>query len=80
LREVSHEKGHMNSDNAVSSCHLPEWYGWAERVWEEVWEQVWDAGGEEKGEGVTGAEGNGGGVGPRGANGSGSIVTTVEGE
>jgi hypothetical protein len=26
--------------------------------WEEVWEQDWDAGGEEKGEVVTGAEGN----------------------
>jgi hypothetical protein len=31
LREVSQGKGHMNSDNAISSCHLPEWVamGWA---------------------------------------------------
>jgi hypothetical protein len=54
----------MNSDNAISSCHLPEWYRWAKRAWEEVWEQVWDGGGEEKGEGVARAEGNVGGVGP----------------
>jgi hypothetical protein len=53
----------MNSDNAVSSCHLLEWYRWAEHAWEEVWEQVWDAGGVEKCEGVAGAEGKAGGVG-----------------
>jgi hypothetical protein len=38
-------------------------YRWAGRVWEEVWEWVWDAGGEEKGEGVAGAEGHVGGSG-----------------
>jgi hypothetical protein len=54
----------MNSDNAISSCHLPEWYRWPEGAWEEVWEWVWDAGGEEKGEGVAGAEGKAGSVGP----------------
>jgi hypothetical protein len=37
-------------------------------------------GGEEKGEGVAGTEGNAGDVSPQGTNGSGSIVTTVEGE
>jgi hypothetical protein len=52
-------------------------YRWAGHVWEEVWERVWDAGGEEKGEGVAGAEGDIGSVGPLGADGSGSIVTTV---
>jgi hypothetical protein len=62
LREISNGKGHMNSDNAVSSCQLPEWYRWAEHAWEEVWERVWDAGGEEKG--VAGAEVNAGVVGP----------------
>jgi hypothetical protein len=42
-------------------------YRWAgsawEEVWEEVWEQVWDTGGEEKGEGVAGAEGKAGSFG-----------------
>jgi hypothetical protein len=33
-------------------------YRWAGHAWEEVWEQVWDAGGEEKGKVVAGAEGN----------------------
>jgi hypothetical protein len=51
------EKGHMDSDNVVSSCHLLERYRWAERAWEEVWEWVWDAGGKEKGEAGAGAEG-----------------------
>jgi hypothetical protein len=32
-----------------------------------AWEWVWDAGGEEKDDGVAGAEGNVGGVGPWGA-------------
>jgi hypothetical protein len=32
-------------------------------TWEEVWEWEWDAGGEEKDEGIVGAEGNVGGVG-----------------
>jgi hypothetical protein len=64
LRERSvMKKGHMDSDNVISSCHLPEWYRWAERAWEEVWERVWDAGGEEKGEGIERAEGKAGGVG-----------------
>jgi hypothetical protein len=54
----------MNSDNAVSSCLLPEWYRWAECAWAEVWKRVWDAGGEEKGEGVAGAEDKAGSVGP----------------
>jgi hypothetical protein len=58
------EKRHVNSHNAISSCHLPEWYRWAERAWEEVWEWVRDTGGEEKGEGVAGAEGKAGNVGP----------------
>jgi hypothetical protein len=39
-------------------------YRWAGCDLEEVWEQVWDAGGEEKGEVITGAEGNAGSVGP----------------
>jgi hypothetical protein len=52
----------MNSDNAISSCHLPEWVEMG-RAWEEVWEWVWDVGGEEKGEGVAGVEGKAGGVG-----------------
>jgi hypothetical protein len=54
----------MDSDNAVSSCHLLEWYRWSEHAWEEVWEWVWDTGGEEKGEGVAEAEGKAGSVGP----------------
>jgi hypothetical protein len=33
-------------------------YRWDGHVWEVVWKQLWDAGGEEKGEGVAGAEGN----------------------
>jgi hypothetical protein len=53
----------MNPDNAVSSCHLLEWYRWAENAWEVVWEWVWDASGEEKGEGVPGAKGKAGSVG-----------------
>jgi hypothetical protein len=53
----------MGSDNVVSSCHLPEWYRWAGHAWEEVWEQVWDASGEEKDDGVAGAEGKVGSVG-----------------
>jgi hypothetical protein len=79
LREISHGKRHMNSDNPISSCHLLEWYRWAECAWEEVWEQVWDVCGEEKGEGVAGAEGKAGSVGSWGADGSGSIVTIIEG-
>jgi hypothetical protein len=39
-------------------------YRWARHAWEEVWEWVWDAGGEEMGEGVAGAEGKAGSVGP----------------
>jgi hypothetical protein len=39
-------------------------YRWAGCVWEEVWEWIWNAVGEEKGEGIAGAEGNVGGVGP----------------
>jgi hypothetical protein len=38
-------------------------YRWVGCVWEEVWEWVRDTGGEEKGEGVAGAESNIGGVG-----------------
>jgi hypothetical protein len=53
----------MDSDNVVSSCHILEWYRWAERAWEEVWEWVWDTGGEEKVEGVAGVEGKAGSVG-----------------
>jgi hypothetical protein len=49
------------SSTPVTSC---SGYRWAGCAWEEVWEQVWDAGGEEKGKGVVGAEGNVGGVGP----------------
>jgi hypothetical protein len=55
-------------------------YRWAGHTWEEVWEQEWDPGGEEKGEGVAGDEGNAGSVGPGGAKGSGSKVTIIEGE
>jgi hypothetical protein len=54
----------MNSGNAISSYHLPEWYRWAERAWEEVWEWVWYAGGEEKGEGIAETEGKASSVGP----------------
>jgi hypothetical protein len=39
-------------------------YRWAGCAWEEIWEWVWDAGGEGKGEGVAGAEGNVVSVGP----------------
>jgi hypothetical protein len=54
----------MDSDNVLSSCHLQGWYRWSKHAWEEVWERVWDAGGEEKGEGVAGAEGKAGSVSP----------------
>jgi hypothetical protein len=35
-------------------------YRWAGHAQEEVWEWVWDTDGEEKGEGVAGAEGKAG--------------------
>jgi hypothetical protein len=63
LTEISHGKEYMNSDGAVSSCHLLEWYRWAEHAWEEISEQVWGAGEEEKCEGVAGDEGKADSVG-----------------
>jgi hypothetical protein len=39
-------------------------YTWAGHAWEEVWEWLRDVGGEEKGMGIAGAEGNIGSVGP----------------
>jgi hypothetical protein len=53
----------MDCDNVISSCHLLEWYRWSKHALEEVWEWVWHAGGEEKAEGVAGAEGKAGSVG-----------------
>jgi hypothetical protein len=50
----------MPSDPATSWSG----YRWAGHAWEEVWDWVWEAGGEEKGKGVAGSEGNAGGVGP----------------
>jgi hypothetical protein len=68
----------MNSDNAISSCHLQEWYRWAKHAWKEAWERVWDAGGQEKGEGVTGLRARLVVLAPEESIGSESIVTTVE--